>query len=326
MSDFHHIPVLMDAVIDSLSIRPDGLYVDCTAGGGGHSRAIGEQLSAEGRLIALDRDAVAVAAARQHLNGLACSHEVVHAPFADLEQVLAERGITGEVDGILADIGVSSHQIDEAERGFSFMQDGPLDMRMDRRQPTTAADLVNSLDQRELANILFQLGDEKQSRRIAAAIVRRREQQPFERTEDLASFIEQAVGGRRGQRIHPATRTFQALRIHLNDEFGQLDELLRTALRLLKPGGRLAVITFHSGEDRKVKRLFALLRRDCICEPRGPLCTCGWQPLVKVPRGKGITATETELAANSRSRSARLRFAVRTEHPWRALPQEAARA
>lgn len=326
MTDFHHIPVLLDAVVDALAIRPDGLYVDCTAGGGGHARAIGEQLSAKGRLIALDRDADAVAAARRHLDGLACQHEVVHAPFSQLEAVLAARGITGKVDGILADLGVSSHQIDEAERGFSFQHDGPLDMRMDRRQPTTAADLVNTLDPHDLADVLFQLGDERQSRRIASAIARRREQRPFERTADLADFIEEAVGGRRGSRIHPATRSFQALRIHINDEFGQLDELLRTALRLLEPGGRLAVITFHSGEDRRVKQLFALLRRDCICEPRGPVCTCGWEPLVKVPRGKGVTATDEERATNSRSRSARLRFAVRTDHPWRALPQELARA
>ncbi len=326
MTAFAHEPVLLDETVDGLPLPADGLAVDCTAGGGGHSHALGSNLGPDGRLISLDRDPSAVAAARARLSDLSCRWEVVQAPFAELDDVLSERDIApGSVDAILADIGVSSHQIDTAERGFSFANDGPLDMRMDPTDGPTAADLVNTLAERELADLLFHLGDERNSRRIARAITRRRESEAFARTADLAAVIERSVGGRKGARIHPATRSFQALRIAVNGELDQLDALLRSALSWLKPGGRLGVITFHSGEDRRVKQWFALLRRDCLCEPKGPACTCGWEPQVRLPKGKGWTASPEELARNPRARSARLRVAERLDTPLM-LPPETRRA
>jgi 16S rRNA (cytosine1402-N4)-methyltransferase len=321
---FSHEPVLLRETVAALNPPPGGMAVDCTAGGGGHSHALGELLGAEGRLIALDRDPSAVAAASVALADVACRWDVVQAPFSELDSVLTDAGIApGSVDAILADIGVSSHQIDSAERGFSFATDGPLDMRMDPTQGLTAADLVNTLDVDELADVLFQFGDERKSRRIARALVRRRDDALFERTADLAAAIDKAMGGRRGSRIHPATRSFQALRIAVNGEMDELDTLLRSALSWLKPGGRLGVITFHSGEDRRVKRWFALLRSDCHCEPKGPTCTCGWEPQVRLPKGKGWSAEEDELARNPRSRSARLRVAERLDTPLM-LPPEGA--
>lgn len=321
---FSHEPVLLRETIAALAPPTGGLAVDCTAGGGGHSRALGEALGADGRLIALDRDPSAVAAASARLADLACSWKVVQAPFSELDAVLAAEAVApASVDAILADIGVSSHQIDTAERGFSFGSDGPLDMRMDPTGGPTAADLVNDLEESELADVLFRLGDERQSRRIARAIVRRRGVEPFARTAELASVIQASVGGRKGARIHPATRSFQALRIAVNGELDELDRLLRSALAWLKPGGRLGVITFHSGEDRRVKRWFALLRRDCICEPHGPVCTCRWEPQVRLPKGKGWTAEPDELARNPRARSARLRVAERLDTPLMAPPEGA---
>ncbi len=321
---FAHEPVLLAETIAALAPPTGGIAVDCTAGGGGHSHALGEALGAGGRLIALDRDPAAVDAARARLADLDCAWQVVQAPFSELDRVLEEAGIgRGSVDAILADVGVSSHQIDSAERGFSFAADGPLDMRMDPTTGDTAADLVNHLDEVELADVIFRLGDERQSRRIARTIVRRRETEPFARTADLAAVIERAVGGRKGARIHPATRSFQALRIAVNGELDQLDSLLRSALAWLKPGGRLGVITFHSGEDRRVKRWFALLRQDCVCEPKGPTCTCGWHAQVRLPQGKGWTAGPDELARNPRARSARLRVAERLDVPL--LPPSGAR-
>lgn len=324
--DFSHEPVLLTETVAALSPPSGGTAVDCTAGGGGHSHALGEALGAGGRLFSLDRDPSAVAAASARLADLACDWQVIQAPFSRLDAVLQERGLEPHsVDAILADIGVSSHQIDTAERGFSFAADGPLDMRMDPTQGPTAADLVNDLAEHELANLIFQLGDDRQSRRIARAIVRRREDEPFARTADLAAVIERSVGGRKGARIHPATRSFQALRMAVNGELDELDTLLRSALTWLKPGGRLGVITFHSGEDRRVKQWFALLRRDCLCEPKGPTCTCGWEAQVRLPKGKGWTASPEELARNPRARSARLRVAERLDTPLM-LPPEVRRA
>ncbi len=324
MTAFAHAPVLLRETLEALAPPPGGLAVDCTAGGGGHSHALGEAVGPTGRLIALDRDPSAVAAARARLADLQCRWEVVQAPFSELDAVLAGAGVApGSVDAILADVGVSSHQIDTAERGFSFAADGPLDMRMDPTGGLTAADLVNTLAERELADLIFHLGDERDSRRIARAIVRRRDAQAFARTADLAALIESAVGGRKGARIHPATRSFQALRIAVNGELDELDALLRSALAWLRPGGRLGVITFHSGEDRRVKRWFALLRRDCICEPKGPTCTCGWHPQVRLPSGKGWTAAPDEIAANPRARSARLRVAERLDAPLLPVPEDA---
>jgi 16S rRNA (cytosine1402-N4)-methyltransferase len=309
----------MSEVCEALLLRADSMVVDCTAGGGGHSSEILRHLGPAGRLIALDRDPVAVRAATERLQATAASMgdsapswEVVHSPFSALDSVLSERGIAPTtLDGLLADLGVSSPQLDVPGRGFSFMSDGPLDMRMDTTCGETAADLVNQLPEYDLADILFRLGDEKRSRRIAKELVRRREEAPFERTSDLASFIEEVLGGRRGSRTHPATKSFQALRMKVNGELDQLETLLGAGLRWLKPGGRWTIITFHSGEDRPVKRRFTELSRDCICPPAQPICTCSHRAQLRLPRPWSFAASKSELHTNPRARSARLRVAER---------------
>jgi 16S rRNA (cytosine1402-N4)-methyltransferase len=314
---FHHVPVLLEECIEALAIEPAGIYVDVTAGGGGHSGALLRALGPEGRLISLDRDLSAVEAATARLQevkvdlGSACApFEVVHATMSAVGEVLSNRGLVpGCVDGILADLGVSSHQLSTPSRGFSFANDGPLDMRMDPSQGSSAAQLVNTLPEGQLADLIYRFGDEPKSRRIAAAIVRRREEAEFARTEDLAAVVSRAVGGRRGARTHPATRTFQALRIYLNDEPGELGALLDLGLSWLKAGGRLAVITFHSGEDRAVKQYFAAQAKGCTCPPSLPVCVCGGRPRVKLVRRRGITPGEDEIRANPRARSSRLRVA-----------------
>lgn len=301
MSEYH-LPVLLQKTIDALAIRPDGVYVDGTAGGGGHSSAIASRLTT-GRLIALDRDPDAVREASARLQGLPA--EVVQANFADMEQVLAARGI-GRVDGILLDIGVSSHQLDAAERGFSYHKDAPLDMRMSQ-SGTSAAELVNTLPEAELAEIFFRFGEEKHSRRIAAAIVRERAAAPVETTARLAEIIRNAVPAAARRDGHPARRVFQALRIAVNGELDCLSAGLDAAFRCLKDGGRLAVITFHSLEDRMVKQRFAAWRRGCICPPDFPVCTCGRTPAAQLVLRHPAEAGEEELRQNPRSRSAKLR-------------------
>lgn len=324
-SSFQHEPVLLQETTEALALVPDAFVVDCTAGGGGHSSALLRALGPGGRLLALDRDPRAVRAATETLSAAAAEMgegaprwDVVHAPFAELDQVLRERDVAPQsLDGILADLGVSSHQLDSQDRGFSFRNDGPLDMRMDTSRGPTAAELLAELSEQELADILFRLGDEKRSRRIARAVVSRRSEVPFTRTADLAVTIEKALGGRRGAKTHPATKSFQALRIALNGELDQLDSLLEAGLRWLKPGGRWVFITFHSGEDRPVKRRFTELSRDCVCPPAQPICTCDTRPALRLPKPWTKTASDEELAANPRSRSARLRIAERLapEHP-----------
>lgn len=323
-SDFHHVPVLLAETVEGLNIQPGGVYVDCTAGGGGHSSAIAALLP-EGRLISLDRDPDAVAAASARIGPAAAGQwEVVHAPFSELDAVLRERGLEpGSVQGILADLGVSSHQIDTAERGFSFAHDGPLDMRMDPSTGESAADLLARIDERDLVALLF-ANDEGRARRIARAIVAARAEAPLERTAQLADLIESVA--RRTGRTHPATKTFQALRIAINAEDDQLARLLDDAVRWLAPGGRLALITFHSGEDRPVKRRLARLAVDCLCPPSAPICQCSWEPQLRLVRRKGWTAGPQELAENPRARSARLRVAERTDHPHQPLPPEVRRA
>ena len=263
---FQHQSVLLEECIEALAIREDGFYIDVTAGGAGHSAAILKRLGPGGRLLAMDRDLEAVAAAGARLKEVqggrpdAPAFEVVHAPMSTLASVVRERaGRLGGVDGILADLGVSSHQLSTAHRGFSFSHDGPLDMRMDQSCGASAAELVNETPEVELANLIYRLGDESKSRRIARSLVQRRLTQPFTRTADLAEVVSHACGGRRGAKTHPATRTFQALRMAVNDEAGELAQLLDSAIGVLRPGGRLAVISFHSGEDRVVKQHFARL-------------------------------------------------------------------
>lgn len=298
----YHIPVLLNETIEALNIRPDGLYLDGTAGGGGHSFAIASRLTT-GRLIALDRDPDAVRAASAKLQGLRAS--VFQANFTEMARILKEQGISA-VDGILLDIGVSSHQLDTAERGFSYHIDAPLDMRMSQ-SGTTAADLVNSLDERKLEQIFFRYGEEKYSRSIARAVVREREKQPITTTFQLAELIKNAVPASYRREGHPARKSFQALRIAVNGELDCLSDALDAAFDCLNIGGRLAVITFHSLEDRIAKQHFAALCKGCICPPDFPVCVCGRTPAAKLVLRKPAEASAEELEANPRSRSARLR-------------------
>lgn len=308
MEHSYHLPVLMQPVLDALQVKPDGVYVDGTAGGGGHSFAIASRLTT-GRLIALDQDPDAIREASRRLAGLPA--EVVQSNFADMDRVLAERGIAG-VDGILLDIGVSSHQLDTPERGFSYHYDAPLDMRMSQ-SGTTAADLVATLSEAQLADIFYRYGDEKFSRPIARAIVREREHAPVVTTGQLAEIIKEAVPAAARRDGHPARRVFQALRIAVNGELDCLDRALDTAFDCLKDGGRLAIITFHSLEDRMVKQRFNEWRKGCICPPDCPVCLCGRTPAAKLA-GKPVEATAQEIAENKRSRSAKLRC-IERRHP-----------
>ena len=308
-----HVTVLLDEAVDALSLRPAGIYVDATFGGGGHARRILEHQPHVGRLIAVDADLAAgeratlLAASVPHGDRLT----LVHANFRDLARVVEALGIE-QVDGLLFDLGVSSYQFDEGDRGFSFRFDAPLDMRFDQSGGVTAADIVNTSDQRDLADLIWTYGDERQSRPIAAAIVRERVSGPILTTGQLAAVVERAVGGRRGRPTHPATRTFQALRIAVNGELNALESALAAAPGLLAPGGRLAVIAFHSLEDRIVKRFIEDQARTCVCPPDQPVCTCTTIPTLR-KIGKPIRPGTTETDLNPRSRSAILRVAERLD-------------
>ncbi len=306
--EFQHQPVLMNQTLNSLKLRPGGVYLDGTLGGGGHTEAILQATEPDGKVIGLDQDDEALAAASQRLKPFGERFCPIRANFAEMEQVLAAEGIAG-LDGVLLDIGVSSHQLDEPDRGFSYMQDGPLDMRMDRRGGQTAADLVAELSESELANLIYRYGEEKFSRRIARRIVEQRAQTPIESTKQLAELISAAIPAaqRRKEKQHPAKRTFQALRIAVNDELGVLERGLVAAFASLKSGGRLSVITFHSLEDRMVKNYFAGLAKGCECPPEFPVCVCGKQPQALLITKRPQTATEDELQSNPRARSAKLR-------------------
>ncbi len=298
----YHLPVLMKPVLDTLAVRGDGIYIDGTAGGGGHSFAIASQLTT-GHLYALDQDPDAVKAASERLSGLPAT--VVHTNFVNMAAVVEQYRLP-HVDGILLDIGVSSHQLDDASRGFSFHEDAPLDMRMSQ-SGTTAADLCNTLSEEQLADIFFRYGEEKFSRRIAQAIVRERTSKPIATTLQLAELIKSAVPAAARRDKHPARRVFQALRIQVNDELGCLSSALDTAFDTLSVGGRLAVITFHSLEDRMVKTRFAEWRTGCCCPAQSPICVCGRTPAASLVTRKPVKADETELLENPRSRSAVLR-------------------
>ena len=300
---FHHIPVLFEETVDSLNIKPDGIYVDCTAGGGGHSREIAKRLTT-GRLISIDRDPQAIETLRSRLSEFECV-TVVHDNFFNIKNIISSLGISG-VDGILADLGVSSHQLDEPSRGFSFHHDAPLDMRMSL-EGVSAAQVINSLEQKELQRIIFEYGEEKFAPSISKAIVRAREQKPVETTIELAEIIKSAVPAAARRDGHPARRTFQAIRIYVNGELDGLENAVSDMFDCLNPGGRISVITFHSLEDRAVKRVFSSLTKGCTCPKNFPVCVCGKKPRAKVM--KAISPGEQELADNSRSRSARLRTA-----------------
>lgn len=302
--DFSHKSVLLDESIDALSIRPDGVYVDCTAGGGGHSREIAKRLSANGRLICIDRDPDAITILRERLSGFQ-NVTVVHDNFFNLKKILSDLGIDG-ADGILADLGVSSFQLDKAERGFSFHNDAPLDMRMSK-EGNTAADIVNTYDERQLSYIFRKYGEEKFAAGIAKAIVRERERKPIETTLELAEIVKSAIpAAKRRTGGHPARKVFQALRIEVNGELDRLSEAVGDMFDSLSGKGRLCIITFHSLEDRLVKQSFASFCSGCTCPPEFPVCVCGKKPsgsLVFKFKKPG----EKELSENPRSRSATLR-------------------
>ena len=306
--EFAHVPVLLHEVLEGLAVRPDGIYVDGTVGGAGHAREIALRLNNNGLLIGLDRDPDAAAAAAARLAGLPA--RVVRCNYSRMREMLDEMGIEA-ADGILLDLGVSSHQLDEAERGFSYHHDAPLDMRMSQ-EGISARDIVNGRDIRELTAILRDYGEERFASRIAAAIVRAREQAPIETTGQLADLICEAVPQKYRREKNPCKRSFQAIRIAVNDEFGHLRRGLDAAFGCLRSGGRLAVITFHSLEDRIVKQTFAGWCSGCICPPDFPQCVCGRVPRAKLLTRKPITAGEEELRDNRRSRSAKLRLIERS--------------
>lgn len=302
--DFKHIPVLFNESIDALDIKPDGLYADCTAGGGGHSNAILDRLSENGKLIAVDRDPEAIATLTERFEGRE-NVSIVNDNFFNIKTILSRFTDEG-ADGILADLGVSSHQLDDAARGFSFHADAPLDMRMSM-QGMSAADAVNSLSQRELQDIIYRYGEDKFAPRIAAGIVRAREEKPIETTLELAEIVKSSIpAAARREGGHPARRTFQALRIYVNGELDGLDGAISDMFDSLKVGGRLAIITFHSLEDRAVKQTFASLCEGCICPPEFPVCVCGRKSRGRLPQ-KALAPSREELERNPRSRSARLR-------------------
>ena len=306
--EYTHKPVLLDACIRALNIRPDGVYVDGTLGRAGHSLEIARRLTT-GRLICIDRDQAAIDAAQIRLAPYLDRVTLVHSNFSELREVLSDAGVNG-ADGMLFDLGVSSPQLDDASRGFSYMQDAPLDMRMDTSAPLTAADVVNTWSQEELRRILFEYGEERYAPAIAKAIVRARETAPVSTTLELVEIIKSAMPpAALREKQHPAKRSFQAIRIAVNGELDALPPMLRSAVDALNPGGRLAVITFHSLEDRIVKRALADMARGCTCPPEFPVCVCGKKPQVRLVNRKPITADEAELADNPRARSAKLRVA-----------------
>lgn len=305
--EFSHVSVLLKECIEGLDIKPDGIYVDCTVGGAGHSAEIAKRLTNGGLLIGLDRDPDAVTVASERLSGY--NAKVVKSNYSELENVLRTLDIPA-VDGILMDLGVSSHQLDTPDRGFSYNYDAPLDMRMSQ-EGTSAYDIVNDWSEEQLAKIIFEFGEEKFSRKIAKNIILERTKKPVKTTFELADIIKNSVPAAARREKNPCKKTFQAIRIAVNGEFDHLSSGLDTAFNSLKPGGRLAVITFHSLEDRIVKQRFANLCKGCICPPDFPQCVCGREPLGKLINKKPIIASEEELLHNNRSRSAKLRIIER---------------
>ena len=306
--EYGHKPVLLRECLEGLAVRPDGIYVDGTLGRAGHALEIAKRLTT-GRLIAVDRDKAALDAAPARLEGYLDKVVLVRGNFGDLNAILSELGVSG-VDGMLFDLGVSSPQLDDGSRGFSYLQDAPLDMRMDRSAALTARDVVNGRSQDELKRILWEYGEERWSGLIAAAIVRERGQAPIETTGRLAEIIRAAMPAKaRKEKQHPARRSFQAIRIAVNNELGEVERMLAGALDALNPGGRLAVISFHSLEDRLVKTAYAQWAKGCTCPPDFPVCVCGKTPRARLVGRRPITADEEELKDNPRARSAKLRIA-----------------
>ena len=306
-NSFEHIPVMLDEVLEGLRIKEDGIYVDATVGGAGHSFRIADRLK-KGRLICLDQDSEAIAAATKRLSGFGDRCRIVKSNYENIESVLANEGIS-KVDGILADLGVSSHQLDTTERGFSYSADAPLDMRMDTDGTVTAADIINGYGEKELIRILRDYGEERFAPNIARNIVKRREEKPITTTFELNDIISASIPMKfREKGSHPSKRTFQAIRIELNRELEVLEGTLDTMIDLLAPGGRLCIITFHSLEDRIVKTVFNKAQNPCICPPNFPKCVCGRVSKGKHISRKAILPSEEEIARNKRSKSAKLRI------------------
>lgn len=306
MTDFHHISVLLDECIEGLNIKPDGIYVDGTLGGAGHSSEVAKRLTT-GRLIGIDRDPVALKAAGERLAAYADRVTLVHSNFCEIAEVLKNLDIDG-VDGILLDLGVSSPQLDDGSRGFSYMADAPLDMRMNSEDTLTAYDVVNTWSYEELKRILFDYGEERYAPKIASAICKKREGKPIETTLELVDVIRSAMPAQAlREKQHPAKRSFQAIRIAVNDELGSVEKVMKDAIPCLNPGGRLAVITFHSLEDRIVKTAMTGAAKGCTCPPSFPVCVCGKKPQVRIITRKPIVSGDEELERNPRARSAKLR-------------------
>ncbi len=309
MTTFSHLPVLPAEVLELLAPKPGGIYLDGTLGGGGHSELILERIGTNGRLIGIDRDQAALRAAGERLSRFGACFQAIQGSFGDLATLLEQAGVSA-IDGVLLDLGVSSHQLDTAERGFSFRLDGPLDMRMDRTQGDSAADLLEQLPARELERIIREYGEERWARKIAERIERERAEHPITTTLQLAKLVATTIPRRfHEERIHPATRTFQALRIAVNQELEQVRQGVTAGINALKPGGRIAVISFHSLEDRMVKQLFREAASGCSCPPKIPYCVCGKQPRLKIITTKPVMATPAEAEQNPRARSAKLRVA-----------------
>lgn len=307
--EFKHTSVLFDECMEGLNIKKDGIYVDGTMGGGGHSSGICSRLGEEGLFIGIDRDEDAHRAAQARLAEYPCRKIFVQSNYSDIKEVLVELGID-HIDGALLDLGVSSFQLDNPERGFSYMQDAPLDMRMNQQDDLTAYDVVNTCDARELKEIISKYGEERWAARIAEFIVKKRKEKPLETTAELVDVIKAAIpAAARRDGPHPAKRTFQAIRIHVNDELGQLERAIDAFCDVLAPKGRLCVITFHSLEDRIVKDIIAGRVNPCTCPKEFPVCICGKKPDIKKISGKPIVPTPEELEANPRARSAKLRIA-----------------
>ena len=309
--EFKHIPVLFHEIMDIMAPQPGEVFVDCTLGGGGHSRGFLERMGDDGRLIGIDQDTNALQAAGANLAEFGDRVTYVHSNYNNLDEILNTYAPDG-VDGILFDIGVSSHQLDEKDRGFSYMQDAPLDMRMNQSQNFSAWDVVNTYSEEELHRIIKEYGEERWAKRVAQFIVEFRKEKPVETTGELVDIIKRAIPkGAREEGSHPAKRTFQAIRIEVNDELGVLTRTISVAAKHLKKGGRLGIISFHSLEDRIVKEQFRYLASDCICPSELPFCQCDQVSEVKILTRKPVTATKEELEANSRSKSAKFRAVVK---------------
>ena len=311
--EFRHEPVLLREVIQWMNVRADGVYCDGTLGGGGHSEAVLSASGGTATLYGIDRDENAILAAGERLKRFPGFH-AIHGNFHEAASLLREAGAPG-LDGVLLDLGVSSPQLDTPERGFSYHDDAPLDMRMDRSRGETAADFLNTAEEREIMEVIRDYGEEKWAARIARIICEHRNIKPFETTFDLVAAVDAAIpkAVRRKEDGHPARRTFQAIRIRVNDELAPLEQALKDFTACLNPGGRICVITFHSLEDRIVKRCFRTMEHPCICPPKAPICTCGRKPQVKVLGGGAIAPSEEEIRRNPRARSAKLRVAEKLQ-------------